>query len=109
MVKLDDKGQDCLHFGKITLPSQLYHLGIDSVEAEVEEEADWVGKIDPYLILSSNNAQLLKTNYLDDIGSHPVWQNINRHIFVTKEDDGQAIVSCRVYDYDLIGKDDYIG
>jgi Ca2+-dependent lipid-binding protein len=48
-------------------------LGIDSIEAEVEEEADWVGKIDPYLILSSNNAQLLKTNYLDDIGSHPVW------------------------------------
>jgi len=53
---------------------------------------------------------MLKTNYLDNIGSHPVWTGINRHIFVGKEKaENELIVSAKVYDYDLIGRDDYIG
>lgn len=73
-----------MHFGRIKLPAELYHLAVDCIEAEIEEEADWIGKIDPYLTLLCKNAQLLRTNYLDNIGSHPVWNDINRHLFVSK-------------------------
>jgi len=39
----------------------VYHFVIDSIEADIEEEADWIGKIDPYLTISSQNRQLHRT------------------------------------------------
>lgn len=53
MVALDEKGEDCLHFNNIRLPKSIFHVVIDSIQGEIEEEADWIGKIDPYLTMYS--------------------------------------------------------
>jgi hypothetical protein len=61
-------------------------LVVESIEAEIEEEADWIGKIDPYLTMSSKNRNIHKTEYLDNIGSHPVWTNINQKLFISSDE-----------------------
>ena len=70
-----------------------------------------MGEIDPYLTLHSQGRLLLKTNYLDNMGSHPVWPNLNTQLILTREQQtpDAPIVSCKLYDYDLVGRDDYLG
>jgi len=83
-IQLDHENKDCLHFSKIQIPTQIYHLNIESIEAEIEEEADWIGKIDPYITIMNKNRQLFKSDYLDNIGAHPIWSNINLEVITGK-------------------------
>lgn len=86
IVNLDGNMQDCLHFSGVRIPSELIRLNIDEIAAEIQEDADWIGKIDPYIILTSNNRELLKTAYLDNIGAHPVWKNIDKEIIIARRE-----------------------
>lgn len=33
ILRLDDKGEDCLHFSRINVPSSMIRLSIDQIEA----------------------------------------------------------------------------
>ena len=48
-------------------------VNIKIAEAALTRDTEWVGKMDPYIILKISGNQVHKTATKDDAGKEPVW------------------------------------
>ena len=64
------------------IPQCVYSLFVTDIELEVEEQADWFSKIDPYLVFYAQNKKAHQTKVMDDAGDNTVWENVNFRLVV---------------------------
>ena len=90
--------------GNITNITDIYSMKVQRIEGQIDEEADWIGQIDPYVKFQAANRTLYETQKLDGAGGRPVWACDHFHVLLPTPN-----LTLKVYDDDLIGKDDYLG
>ena len=65
-------GVGCVFFSLQPVDVQ-YVLKITHVRAELYEDSDWIGRIDPYVEFESEATHLYSTEVLDECGQNPAW------------------------------------
>jgi Ca2+-dependent lipid-binding protein len=81
----------------------VFELKVEKISGELNDSADWVGSIDPYLKFTLMGKCIYTTQKLQGGGSHPEWLNDHFQTILAS-----PTLSCHVYDEDLIN-DDYLG
>lgn len=56
---------------------------MDRIEIEVEEQADWFSKIDPYIVFFANGKKVYQTIVKDGAGDNSQWDNIGFKIVLS--------------------------
>ena len=64
-----------LYLGNIKCLPGVYDLKVEKIHGQIEEEADWIGKIDPYIKFICFGREVYITEKVQGAGSLPVWQN----------------------------------
>lgn len=67
-----EQSSGTVFFSVVPVPLQ-YVLVITHVRAELHEDSDWVGKIDPFVELEINGKFFYRTTVLEERGQNPEW------------------------------------